>query len=260
MSTMTTTRITPGDLGSIPRKTAVIVCELVNEYGVTYRMQNNGGHLYLYNGAQKERPYKISASRPEETTLKFLMKWIEENVPAYLEGKEKKEYTMTVSDDALVALQQMVSTTEHQSKPKVVSTAEKMDTNGPVSGWNPYKYGFEVMEDSDGTHYRCAFEGCDYTRDGDAKGLHLHEAAHDPEFIAERARRGGVAAGLARQQKKILATEAVRALAGYHGMEVIEKGADTPEVTKLREEIERLKQELDDTKARLSLIRDAMRA
>lgn len=251
MSAMTESiRITPKDLGTIPRRTAEIVCDLVNNYGVRHRLQKGAGHLFLYNGSQQERPYKISASRPEETTLSFLMKWIDQNVPEYGNRKE-----VTPAD--LDRLRAVVSTTEPRREVPPPVDPE------PEEGWEPAPYGFET----NGETFRCAEPGCGYSK-RDKHGLHLHARTHGNEMKAQ-VQKSVSNRSLAMQQRKVIAQEALRVLAEQNGLVVFEKGEapSTREIDKARaaqfkaeEKAARLEQELADTKARLALITEALKA
>ena len=247
MSAMTSdVHITPRDLGGIPRPVALVICELVNNHGVTYRLQkSNGGHVFLYNGDQQTRPFKISGSRQSEDTMTYLEKWIKQNVPTY--GVEPVRQTVTPADVAKLAA--VVNTVEHEDKPaepKVEAVAEEV--------WKPHKYGFVT----NGQIYRYTYADCLYERD-DARGLHLHEQIHTG-VKAEYSKAGGKAAALAYQQRKIMVSEALRALAEHHGMTLLDGDTPKVDVEGLIAENARLKQEVEDLKARVALITEALRA
>lgn len=265
MSAMTTSdiRITPRDLGAIPRPVATVICELVNLHGVTYRIPRGGGHVFLYNGETGTRPFKISGSRPAESTLTFLNKWIAENVPEF--GKEDRP----VTKDEVAALAERVNTEPKPLKSVPPKTAGN-DTNAmgdiaPEPEWKPFKYGFVT----DGEIFKCTYKDCTYTQES-SRGLHLHEYRHtQPEKIVEQSANAGRAAGLAAQQRLVMRQEAVRVLAEAHGLKIV--GADEAKMVnqfeKMASENEKLQakvaeqaKEIDDLKARISLIKEAMKA
>jgi hypothetical protein len=234
----TEVQISPKDLGSIPRPVATVVCELVNQHGVKYRMQNNGGHVYLYNGGQG-RPYKISASRPAETTLSFLHKWIEENVPGF--GKEPEHKAVTPADVAKLAA--VVNT-----EPRPVATKQ------PDEEWREAKFGFVT----NGKIFRCTQPGCEYERE-DNKGLHLHAYAHDGRSSG-MSKKAAESRALNEQQKEQLIEAAVSTIAEQFGLVVVPKAQGKVSVEKLQRENEALRKEVEDLKARIDLITTALKA
>lgn len=226
------------DLRAFPRKVSALICELVNDYGVRYRIQKGGGHIFLYNGDTKNGPHKVSASRPVEDSMHWMDRWIDANVPQYRERP--------VTDESLKVLAEAVSTT---------------DTHEPVvrltePGWTVHKHGFET----NGEAFRCMETGCGYTQP-DPRGLHFHAAKHSPEGRKQMSKSASTARDasvLARQQRRTMEVEALRVLANRYGLILVEKGEGDPAA--LRVENEGLRKELDDTKARLALIKEAMKA
>jgi hypothetical protein len=51
------------------------VAEVIEQHHVRYRMQSGNGHLLLY-ADDGSRPFKVSASRMEERTLRYLNRWV----------------------------------------------------------------------------------------------------------------------------------------------------------------------------------------
>lgn len=239
MSTDTQERITPRDLGKIPRKTATIVCELVNEYGVRYKT-SDGTHVFLYNGDRGTRPYKIAASRPEETTLHFLYRWIDENVPQW-----KKGDNVTQAD--LEALAQAVNSND------TAMTLPPEDDNE----WVEYKYGLLT----NGEEYKC--KDCDWTRsvtDG-KRGLHLHwPTAHDKARRKVERKKAGETRAVRAAQRKVLVREALIVLAQAQGLHVSEEKIDLKTIDKLKAQLEKVTKERDELKARMDLAKEAFKA
>ena len=252
MSAMTTdVHITPKDLGTVPRPVALVICELVNNHGVTYRIQkgNGGGHVFLYNGDTQTRPFKISGSRQAEDSMGFLEKWIRQNVPAYFEEPPKKD--ITPADVAKLAA--VVNTVEHEpkaDKPKIEIDLDK------ASEWKPFKFGFET----DGATYRCTYDDCGYERD-DPRGLHLHEYSHNGRS-SQMSKQAAQSRVLNVQQKETLIEAAVSTIAEQFGLVVLDKNSakHAAENERLMAENKKLKQEVEDLKARVALITEALKA
>lgn len=239
MATTTQERITPKDLGKIKRKTATIVCDLVNNYGVEYKT-SDGTHVFLYNGKNGTRPYKIAASRPEESTLHFLYRWIDENVPDWKKGTE-------VSKADLEALAKAVSTTEHDDEPD----------DEPDDGWVEYGHGLVT----NGEVYKC--KDCDWSRpvSEGRRGLHLHHTtAHEKKERAASAKKSGETRAIRNAQRKIMVRQAVIVLAEAQGLHISEEKVDTKTIAKLRAQLEKVTTERDEARARLDLIKEGLRA
>lgn len=259
MSAMTQDiHISPKDLGSIPRKTSSLVCDLVNNYGVRHRLQKGGGHLYLYNGETQTRPYKISASRPEETTLAFLYQWIEENVPEYAQREEVRE-----NDLRLLASGVTTKDTIDADEPEPEPTAEGRTRCYTAKG-------DDLQFETDGEIYYCL--RCSYTQNH-RRGMHLHNARHELSKgeQAERISRSVETRKLRAQQRDQLIEHALAVIVKEHGFTL---GGDEKALQDAEADLERYRKrtasdakkiadltaERDDLKAKLSLIKEAMRA
>lgn len=246
-------RITPKDLGRIPRKVATLICELVNDYGVRYRVPGNSNHVLLYNGDSKSQPFKVSQHRPEEHSLQFIHTWIKDNVPDY--GKKPTTPTKAVVGESDIKALAEAINTGPSGAAKVVPTLEKVDTTGrkPVVDGDGKNLGY----DTDGTLFYC--RQCDYSRPN-RQGFHLHTQSHDPERMAKVASAGGQANSLKRQQREVMVASAFDVLADHLGFKVVDKSVDPAEVVALKQQVADLKTERDDLKARLDLMREALRA
>jgi hypothetical protein len=229
--TTTQERITPSDLGKIGRKTKKILCELANSHGVKMRVTHDGNHVLLYNGDTQERPYKISSSRPEETTLTYLKRWIADNVPDYDKPKPKPAPTPLV----------MTSEKKETSMPALAAVPQDS------SPWKPYKYGFET----DGTTYRCATQGCDFSKES-THALHLHAVTHADD-LHERRSAATAKALETKAEKRQEVADALRLLARHLKI-------DMGDTEALKQRVVELEQENADLKARLDLLREALRA
>lgn len=231
------------DLKAFPGPVAAVLREAINEHGVTYRMLD-GGHVRLYTGQRSVIPFKISASRPAEHTLRRLGPWLAEHVPTW------KEPEMEVTPDAIRTLAAVVNTTP-EPEPEAVSP------------WRPYvpasgnDYGF----DTDGETFRCRV--CGWER-ADARGLHLHHNSHTGA-ATEASARARETRALRGEQRRTMIASAIAVLAEEHGLRVTDTDpADLDALRadneRLRAEVERLTRANEDLDARLALIKDAMGA
>jgi hypothetical protein len=90
VNTMTDTGINPRNVSQYKRKVRELVLHLVNDLGVRHRVID-GSHLLLYSPSNADaRPYKVSASRSEETMMSSLTGWAKVQVPEYGKEPEKK--------------------------------------------------------------------------------------------------------------------------------------------------------------------------
>lgn len=73
--------LTHKDLIAFKRPVRELVLDLVNNHGIEYRLPD-GQHLYLYD-RRGGRPYKISAKRPAETSVHFLVRWARKRIKGW---------------------------------------------------------------------------------------------------------------------------------------------------------------------------------
>ena len=69
-------------LPKFPREVTQALATLVNDHGVRIR-DVDGQHVLLYNGVRGSKPFKLSASRPGEQTMRYLTGWARENVKGW---------------------------------------------------------------------------------------------------------------------------------------------------------------------------------
>ena len=62
------------NLNNFPLRVTRLVAELIDEHNVRVRVQSGEGHLYLY-ADDGSRPFKVSASRDEAASMKYLRAW-----------------------------------------------------------------------------------------------------------------------------------------------------------------------------------------
>jgi len=65
------------DLTRFPRKVTELVAQCISEFNCRVRVQSGEGHLYLY-ADDGSRPFKVSASRDEKASIKYLKSWAHE--------------------------------------------------------------------------------------------------------------------------------------------------------------------------------------
>lgn len=65
------------ELNAFPRAVRQRVAEVISEHDCRYRVQSGSGHVLLY-ADDGSRPFKVSASRMEERTLRYLNRWVAE--------------------------------------------------------------------------------------------------------------------------------------------------------------------------------------
>lgn len=288
-----------------PKEVRDVVVDLVNNYGIVYRLQKDGQHLLLYSGKENDRPFKVGAMRNPPAQLRYLRGWIEDHVPAYVEEKKEKATVDAIfkcaqgcKDASFTSVEEINAhyDKEHRDEPvEDLSEQEALDSHveqGMAQGapfqkepeWVPYvsasgkqsQY-IEVTKDSDPVVYRCTFEGCEFQRVGEARGLHLHEQVHTPEGqeIRRKAQhKGGQAMAqrfaekrgdLAPRESVGTAVGALQTLASIYDCVVISKPeyaeltakADPMLETALRDEVARLQQELDEVNAKMALAKEA---
>lgn len=251
---MTTTTEAPTidirDLAAYPRPVARVIAEAVNKHGVGYRLMD-GGHIRLFNGDRGVTPRKVSAHSKEQVSLRRLLTWLETNVATW----PKDEVTPL----AVETLAEVINTSPKPARTRGTPVTATTET---TEEWTPVKYGFEQNGDT----FRCTT--CGYERTGNNRGLHLHAAKHDDSGSqSENGKKGGEARALRAQQRKVHRQEAVRILAEQNGLKVVEKDVDLKAVAKsekemarLQAQVEKLTTERDELRARLDLMKEALRA
>lgn len=289
--------VRPAQLRPFPAAVRTVLASAINDHGVAYRLLDGGHiRLYSGDRTVPPIKVSAARSAEDsvrflERWLELnVPSWgapdvadlVAENAPTILRAihdlppdtEVDLELTIDKSGSAL-GLEPRVSEVKIVPKPTPASVmavhssatraAEIKDehvvppTGGgtwPASvGPEGRSYGFET----DGTTFYCT--QCDYTQT-EARGLHLHHRSHtDPAAAAEAARKAATsraanreAAELRAAQELARVTAAAAALADHFGV-----GGEhlTAEVEELRAENTRLRQELDDARAKLEMIKEA---
>jgi len=222
-------RIGPDVLKTYPRAVAEVVKEAVNEHGVEFRVID-GGHLRMYCGNRDVIPAKINHNSPEQHILRKLLPWLEENVPTW------KDRNTKVTAQAVEILAEVVNTTPRPAPKPVVEQAEQ--------------------------GFKCLRPGCGFVAKS-AAGLRMHEAGHTGEK-SKQAKKASETYRLRREQEKIVAQQALTALAEMHGLQVVDRGTNAKALEKrtadLEARLEKVTAERDELKARMDLMKEAFRA
>lgn len=172
--------LTQKDMRAFPRRVRDLVLTLVNEYHIRFRMQD-GGHMLLYGPNPETGAQKVSASRGEEQSVKWLTKWANENVPNY----EQQAVPPKTVARKRAASEMGTKLVAEAAKKAAAARAEA--TAQPERNWlvsakgRVYKYLYFEGE-TDKSPIRCAFinedgSQCDYVTDN-RRGVHLHEGMH----------------------------------------------------------------------------------
>lgn len=255
---MTETSINMRDLRAFPRPVAKVVTEAVNKHGVPYRTQD-GSHLRLYCGDRGVTPLKISAERPAEHTLRVLIPWLEQNVKSWLETDVTKASIETLAEVVNTSPKPVkakpVVASEPEAEVEVSEPEPVLLEDGTQSSFSP---GLDIPED-----LVCRWEGCG-RQAKTTSGYRMHWAGHTGEK-KQHAAKGVETYRLRVEQERVVATQALAALAELHGLKIgdTEDSEKTKrlekQVKELSAQVETLTRERDDALARVSLLNEAFR-
>lgn len=233
------------DLSKFPRPVARVVAEAVNKHGAKVRMMSDGVHLRLMNGNREVLPCKVAASRPPEHTMRYLIPWLEQNIPSWTQGE--------VSKEAMEALRETV-TSEPKERKAEMKTTDKADVK-PITTKTPepeQKFmAVEVPKD-----LVCRWPDCG-RKAKTPSGYRMHWAGHTGEK-KKHAKKGAETARLNRDQSKVVAMQALSALAEMHGL-TIGEGGGVKRIKELEAQVKALTKERDDALARVALLNEAFK-
>lgn len=284
------------ELKTFDRRVARFVADLANDYGVRVRILD-GSHAILY-GLEGGKTLKVSASRGAEQTLAFLEKFAREQVAPHLVHHQaealaeqfndptKKRRPRAVKKAAPAPVEAAVAPTptpEPEAAPTPsaaapVSTGRNEDR--AVRDLNPDAVapeGYEQHYSAGGValnwwkkigakQWLC--KSCDFTATGTLLGHGSHTGVHtmSSEQRAEHAASGAKSRDDQAAGKRTKARNAIRFLAEEYGIDIaldkkVKAGTKSvKEIEKLTAQLEKVTAERDDLKARLDLMREAMRA
>lgn len=225
-------------LRKFPRQITKVITEAVNKHGVTYRMID-GSHIRLFCGDRNVIPIKIAAERPAEYTMGYLIRWLEENIPSWTERDVTPEEVETLAE--VVNTRPVKVRAVVDSPAEVESTGEQEASTQPA----PPPIPGDLI---------CTWPGCG-RENKTAGGYRMHWAGHTGEK-KKQAAKATASNALRREQKKVIATQAISALAELHGIKI---GADERRVKALEAKVEKLTKERDDALARISLMNEAFK-
>jgi hypothetical protein len=63
------------ELNAFPRTVRQRLAEVISEHDIRYRVTSDNSHLLLY-ADDGSRPFKVSASRMAERSLRYLDRWV----------------------------------------------------------------------------------------------------------------------------------------------------------------------------------------
>jgi hypothetical protein len=289
--------LNPRDLKSWDRKVVRALCEIVNTYGVNYRIDRNQMHLFLYApgsapGDTEITKFKASRSRPPEKTLEYLEQWAVKYVRPVEVTKAATVLAKKLNDPTKVrhekAPQKAATSTPVPEPTEEPKPAQDKPEPAPAptpkpDGAEPLTFQVGVQPDgyhqhlgtkdgeptnwweSDSAPHRYICKSCGATHKGNG---FAHQRLHSMTY-EERARataeasknRDGDAAG--RKQK---VRNAIKFLAEEYDIPLA-TDKDATKTTRLEKEIKRLQSQVaevsserDDLKAKLDLMTDLLRS
>jgi len=303
------TKIDIRDLRKFDRSVSRMVTDLINTYGIRYRIQSDGVHVLLYplgeyDPSERGARHKVSASRGAVQTLEWLEKWCQKYVAPALVNKQAEMLAARFNDPSKV---RRLKAADRPSEPATASVAgvptpalaaqETATSPGtqPPAGFEQHYIGSSGEPSNwwvkiGGGEWRC--KSCDYSYKGSQ--LHAaHQRAHTmtPEELSGSAK--GVKKGDARLPAFEIKTErvtpptnqakttpkvvdgssaqvkaartrkirkAVRMISEATGVDLGDTAMLERKIARLTADLAKATTERDDLKARLDLMREAMRA
>lgn len=243
-------KLKQGDIRKFSSDLREVLMAICNRYNIEYRMQKDGVHINLYNG-QRGAPFKVSANAKPEQQLTRLMAWCERWVPNYVDEVEEAE---KVTEKEVRQLAEKVNT-------RPVADTKYDEIEDPVEAADAIVADREdeetvLVED---LKHRVPIHAV-------PRPPPRREPQRDPEeplpepAPVEKTDRSEAAkrAAATRAQRTTHAQEAVECLAEYFGIRTSEDQRAT--IDRLNKRIAELEEENSQLKARVSLIREAMRA
>lgn len=276
--------LNPRDLRAFDRKVVRALCELVNTFGVQYKI--SGNHVFLIaphsTGQEIDERLKVSSSRQPENQVKFIERWAVKYVrPAVVEEAVEKlaEQFNDPTKKPHEKAPQKAATPSVAPTPTPKPTAprgassqaqetnmtepEQVDVdNEAPSGYHQHHDSGRTEKETNwwasdtGKHYIC--KTCGYNHNGSG---FAHQAKHNMTDAAkaERVRVSIATADRAVSGRKQRVRNAIKFLAEEYGIPLA-TDRDATKVQRLERELAAVTAQRDDYAARLELMREAMRA
>jgi len=284
-----TDRLEMRDLRKFDPDVARMMCELVNVYGIRHRIAKDGVHVFLYP-PEGTRPFKVGASRPGTSQMRYLERWATEHVAPTLRENQVQALAAKFNDpnkrtrgSRTVKAVPEPTATEPTPEPEVPEPEPTPEPTGeppiPFGEDEEAPLGYHqhltvrenkatnwweadrIVEGSP-TNYLC--KSCDFTAVSLAQGGAAHQRVHSmtAEERFEISQRGHLAKDHEKIGRRIKVRNAVQVLIEDYALRGLsgEDDKHAKQVEKLTEQLAKVTAERDELKARLDLLREAMRA
>lgn len=263
-------------LRSFDERVARMMMDLVNTYGVRFRIQKDGQHVLLYplNEYNRSRPFKVSAHRPGVQGMEHLEKWVKEAVTPALVVSQAEILAEKFNDPSKVRRARAEARKEAEPEPvkaapvrAVKSAAAPEPTPEPVaapaSEWAPpdpaagtppegYEQAYTSRDkggeprainwwkEIDKGHWLC--KSCDYEVEGTLQTHAAHQRAHSQPRakLTEAGRKAAITRNRKTKREKI--TAALQVIAEASDVEFVDERSDRKDgrITRLEAQAEKL--------------------
>lgn len=247
-------RLTPGDLSGFKKRVKDAALHLANECGVKFRVLD-GGHVRFYPPGPDQPVFKISASRPEEDTVRFIEKFKRVNG---IEEQIKVGLTTSVGQALVEAGQALADVVERRPEEATMEHADPQAEALPAEEWVRHltaKGEESPYAETNGVIFRCI--ACHH-EDPDVKALLGHwMGKHHRVEPAPRTEETK-----ARISRKRNTTNLFNNLAALGITPPVDRDSEKDEarIAKLEADLEAMKQRAETAEARLALILEAAKA
>lgn len=272
------------DLRKFDNRVARMIAELVNTYGIRYRL-SDGVHVFLYGLDGESRPRKVSASRPAERTLGYIEQWVKEFVTPYLVATQAEALAARFNDPTKkVRTRKTTATvvpepTPEPAAPQIESSqAQQAPEPEPTSEGEAPPEGYEqwilVKNGEPGNWWKkigydeWVCKSCGHRVYGTLLGAGSHQRMHT--MTAEQRQQASHDAAMGRNAKvegrRKRAKNAIEFLAEEYDIPLANTKADKKleaaerRVADLEAKLAKVTQDRDEIKARLDLMREALKA
>lgn len=266
-------------LRKFDERVARMMMDLVNTYGVRFRIQKDGQHVLLYplNEFNQSRPFKVGAHRPGVQGMEHLEKWVKDAVTPALVTSQAEILAEKFNDPSKVRKARASARKEAEpapkaapvraAKPAVVPEPTPEPVVAPGEGWAPadptagtppegYVQAYTTREKHgeprpinwwkaiDREHWLC--KSCDYETDSLGRNA-AHQRAHSqpPAKLAEAGRKAAITRNRNTKRDKIAA--ALQIIAEASSVEFVDERSDRKDsqITRLEAQAEKLSAQVE---------------